>query len=79
MQQTLNRVTFLTFYQNEDPVWFLLGAFMFTSRTAHDLLEAFASNNDSNVEGLSEVLRGCRVSLSTDPLLSDAYASLSFL
>ena len=35
VEQVLNKVVMLTFYQSEDPVWFLLRAFKFTSRTSH--------------------------------------------
>lgn len=35
VDQVLTRVRCLTHFQSEDPVWFLLRAFCFTSRTGH--------------------------------------------
>ena len=42
VEHLLNRVLMLTYYQSEDPIWYLLRAFRFTSRTGHGFKAAVA-------------------------------------
>ena len=44
VDQVLSYVRILTYVQSEDPMWFLLRAFRFTSRAGHSLLAAVARN-----------------------------------
>lgn len=55
---------------------FILRAFKFTSQTAHCFLKAMASNHESNVLGLSGLLRGSSVSHGNAPLLDDVNVCL---
>lgn len=57
----LSRVNLLTYYQSEDPVWFLLRAFRFTSRTAHGFLSCISRDYDWHVRALSKLLFGTRL------------------
>ena len=54
----LNRFHILTYFQSEDPDWFLVRAFPFTSRTAHVFIAAVARDYDERQKGLSWLLRG---------------------
>ena len=58
VEEGLRKVTQLTYVQAEDPTWFLLRAFAFTSRTAHGFLSTVFRNYENNLVGLSHVLKG---------------------
>lgn len=51
--QLLRRFRLLTYYQSEDPVWFLLRAFLFTSRTAHGFLADTARDYEQYLNGMA--------------------------
>lgn len=53
MDQVLHRVRPLTYLQSEDPVWFLLRTFRFTSRTGHEFLSAIARDYEGRLRGMS--------------------------
>ena len=61
----------LTYYQSEDPVWFLLRAFRFTSRTAHGLQAALASDYEALLGGLAWLLREKVLSVGAQSLSED--------
>ena len=71
MQQLLRKCIQLTYYQSEDPVWFLLRAFRFTSRTAHGFKAALARDYECLLGGLSWELRGKVIGNRTEPLSED--------
>ena len=71
VDQLLQRVTMLTYLQSEDPVWFLLRAFRFTSRTGHGFVAAVARDYDRNIKGLASKLAGSKVSAGADTLPAD--------
>ena len=75
VDQFLRRFTVLTYLQSEDPVWFLLRAFRFTSRTGHSFLSAIAREFDKHMKGLASKLAGIRMTAGADMLpvdISDA-------
>ena len=75
VENLLKRVDMLTYLQSEDPVWFLLRAFRFSSRTGHSFLSALSRNFNSHVKGLSLKLAGSKIRAGVDLLhvaISDA-------
>lgn len=71
VDQALRRVNILTLHQSEDPVWFLLKEFRFTSRTGRAFLSAVTSDFDRNVSSLGWSLMGERLSVGSDTLPQD--------
>ena len=71
VDQALNRVVALTYLQSEDPVWFLLRAFRFTSRTSHGFVAAVARDYDTRLKGMGSHLRGRRISDGANSLPDD--------
>lgn len=54
----MQKVTLLTYLQSEDPLWFILRAFIFTSRTAHSFVRCITSNYNDGIEGLAYGIKG---------------------
>ena len=54
-------VRMLTFLQSEDPSWFLLRAFRFTSRTSYEFISTVFRTNRKNLYGLAHLLAGKRL------------------
>ena len=71
VEHLLNRVLILTYYQSEDPIWFLLRIFRFTSRTAHVFKAAVARDYEALLGGLAWKLRGRVLSHGAQPLFQD--------
>lgn len=58
LQLIYDGVTHSTYYQSEDPAWFLLRSFKFTSRTSHLSVRAVVRNFKENISGMSTILKG---------------------
>ena len=71
VDQLIHRVKVLTFQQSEDPVWFLLCAFRFTSRTGHAFLSTITRDFEKNMESLGWQLRGKSLATGSGALTSD--------
>ena len=76
VNEGLSRVDRLTYLQAEDPTWFLLRAFTFTSRTAHGFTSVVFHDYERNIIGLSHALRGKRLSIRGNQL-SDNEATVA--
>lgn len=72
VNQLLEKLTLQTYLQSEDPVWFLLRAFRFTSRTGHSFVSAICLDFDNHMNGLSWSLRGQTLRAGTESFSSDA-------
>ena len=70
VEQALARVTPLIYLHSEDPVWFLLRAFRFTSRTGHGFVAAVVRDYAASMRGLAALLR-CRTVVEGVQALSD--------
>lgn len=75
----LRWITRLTYYQSEDPLWFILRAFAFTSRTAQSFLRFITSNYSNNLYGLAFALRGRQISHLSCSFPEDLDAANAFL
>ncbi|CDF34053.1 unnamed protein product [Chondrus crispus] len=71
VDQALARIKILTFHQSEDPVWFLLRAFRFTSRTGHSFLATVTRDFENHVSSLAWALRGKQLAVGSDTLPQD--------
>jgi len=76
VQAVCKSVRHLTYYQSEDPVWFLLRAFTFTSRTSHSFIRAVCRNFDIKIRALSLCLRGANLRESSRSLPTDLDADV---
>lgn len=68
MDQVLHRVRPLTYLQSKDPVWFLLRAFRFTSRSGHRFLCAVTRDYENRLHGMSADMPGKCISVGSSPL-----------
>ena len=57
VRQHLSRVNQLTLLQSEDPCWFLMRAFSFTSRTTFAFLKTVFSDFEKNMLGMAYLLK----------------------
>eukprot|EP00178_Gracilaria_changii_P016681 TRINITY_DN479_c3_g1_i11.p1 TRINITY_DN479_c3_g1~~TRINITY_DN479_c3_g1_i11.p1 ORF type:complete len:1373 (+),score=138.00 TRINITY_DN479_c3_g1_i11:3191-7309(+) len=62
----MNQVRHFTLLQSEDPGWFLVRSFQFTSRTTNGFLSIFAADFEKSVLGLAEILKGKAVIVGSD-------------
>ena len=59
--QVFSKVRQITIFQAENPGWFLVRAFMFTSRTVGVLFSAISRNTIVHLTGVSTSLKGVRL------------------
>ena len=72
VEQVLGGVMALTYLQSEDPVWFLLRAFRFTSRTGYGFIAAVARDYVTSMRGMVWLLRGKTLTEGVRELNEDA-------
>ena len=68
VEAVLSRLIHCTFLQSEDPVWFLIRAFKFTSRTSDSFFRAVSKFYTDAPVGISRLIKGARLSPLTAPL-----------
>ena len=75
----LSRLNQFTVLQSEDPCWFLLRAFTFTSKTSFGFLQAMCKGLHNNIEGMASVIRGVTFLRGAASLPTDIDQAITFI